>query len=138
MTTAKLPTPIASHNPVVILRHVIKAIEAEPKRYDQMTFLDRRGLEDRDFPRPDEDYPACGTICCVAGWVAILKGQPKLPYGEQEYFAADVLGLDAPEALQLFAADAVPRRDRIGVTRHAKAGIAHIRRFALKKWGVRL
>lgn len=134
MRTRALPKPIKSTNPVVILRHVIKAIEKEPKRYDQSAFFDQQiSPDDRD-----DYFPACGTVCCVAGWVNVLTGQNNLDYSNQEDTARAVLGLTFSEAWEFFAGGAVKSRSTIGARRHAKAGIAHIKRFALKKWGVKL
>lgn len=47
-----------------LLEDVKKAIRAEPKRADMTTFGARRP--------PTDGGPACGTVGCVAGWIALL------------------------------------------------------------------
>lgn len=136
--TAALPKPIKSKNPVVILKHVIKAIEEEPKRYDQGTFIEIKNT--KSTFREDEDFPGCGTICCVAGWTNIIAGRGRLRYSRQERSAQNVLGLTECEADELFDGSAPGIRDRSDVTpeEHAADGIKHIKRFVLKKWGKRI
>lgn len=131
-----LPRPIKSKNPVVILRHVIKAIKAEPKRYDQGTYVELRGsgLYDESY------FPSCGTVCCVAGWVNIIAGKPHTNYTQQATIAADVLGLDDIDEHELFNGSpyGVRRRDDVTPQQHAADGIKHIKRFVLQKWGKKI
>ena len=48
-----------------LVRAVIRAIRAEPKRADITTFYNRR--------HPEDGGPACGTVGCFAGWVCLLR-----------------------------------------------------------------
>ncbi len=130
-----LPKLIKSKNPVVILKAVIKAIEEEPRRYDQGTYINR--IDSQFRQKETSEFPACGTICCVAGWVNTLTNPEPLSYDEQEEAARDTLRLSWDEALELFDGAAVPDRmpGRVGAHRHAKAGVKHIKKFVLEKWG---
>lgn len=136
--TAKLPKPIKSKNPVVILRHVIKAIKEDPKRYDQSTYLNEKDT-DGDY-RPKNYFSQCGTVCCVAGWVNVIAGKNHRNYARQPITAQRVLGLSDEEAMRLFSGSPpeVRRRDQFTARQHAADGIKHIKRFVLKKWGVKL
>lgn len=131
-----LPKPIKSKNPVVILRHVVKLIQEEPKRYNQLFYRSEQG---KDGGEATADYPACGTICCVAGWVNTVTGKQSYPDNEWER-AENTLGLDPDESLELFRSepDDVRPRDQVGAQKHAADGIKHIKRFVLKKWGKKL
>lgn len=50
---------------VKLLRKVAKHILAEPKRFDMSNF--GYGMS------PEEGGPACGTVCCIAGWASVLS-----------------------------------------------------------------
>lgn len=134
---AKLPRPIKSKDPVVILKHVIALIKAEPKRYDQSTYMETPKMH---CARGTEHFPACGTICCVAGWVNIVAGKSDRTYGHQEGLAKGALGLTESEAYELFDGSPPAVRSRAESTprQHAADGIKHIKRFVLKKWGKKI
>lgn len=134
-TQSALPKPIKSKNPVVILKHVIKAIQAEPKRYDQGTFID---IAHEHSGRHRGYFPSCGTVCCVAGWVNVIAGNNWKDYDAQSSVAAKTLGLTWDETDDLFSGDAVGWRSMLGPKKHAAEGIKHIRRFVLKKWGKKI
>lgn len=126
----KMPTRVKSKNPVVILKAVIKAIQEEPKRYDQsIVYVRHNSGSDR---QPDY-FPSCGTVACVAGWVNILTG---VRNKYDVYRAGEKLGLeDTVEMNKLFGIGRVPWRKDMTPEAHAKAGVAHIRRFVKAKWG---
>lgn len=131
-----LPKPIKSKNPVVILRHVIRAIEQEPRRYDQSTYVERRSGTFRD----DDYFPECGTVCCVAGWVNVIAGKPYTNYDKQADTAQQVLHLSGEEAHALFTGNpsGVTLRRRTTAKQHAAEGVKHIKRFVLQKWGQKI
>jgi hypothetical protein len=132
-----------------LLAAVCKAILAEPKRYNQTiwfeTLSDEReshtiemryarwnpAAERRErarFARKQQEFPACGTVACVAGWVLALQ-RGRLPHDQHsvELPAKRILGLNSAQAFQLFTSDAV--RGRPGTPRYAKAGVRHIQKF---------
>lgn len=120
--TKALPKSKAK-NAYDLLSEVVAIVLAEPKRYDQARFIERRADGDT-VPR---GFPACGTVGCVAGWIVTLKGPPTFEYKDVERLAQDILGptLDTSD---LFFGGALP--GTAGQTKaHAKAGAAHIRAF---------
>jgi hypothetical protein len=133
-----LPKPIRSKNPVVILKHVIKVIREEPRRYNQGTW--RTTTRSKDAVLHNSDYfPKCGTVCCVAGWVNHLTGQRAHGFGNSGA-ARKTLGLTLEEARALFDGEphGVQSRWRVDAHTHANQGIKHIKRFVLKKWGKKI
>lgn len=108
-----------------LLSEVIALIRAEPKRYNQNRFIGRQG--EAPTGAAPIGYPACGTVGCVAGWVATLKSPGGFSYGATESIARRVLGLDYVVAEQLFAGGIVPGEPQ--TVAHARHGAAHIRRF---------
>lgn len=120
-----------------LLSEIRTLILKEPKRYNQGFWLTRQ-REDR-FPEL-MDYPACGTIGCVAGWVQQLVAPRKSIMEADEtgfrtfrapVIATNVLGLTETQADELFAGSAAGSTR--GQTRqHAIRGAAHIRRFQKK------
>ena len=55
---------------VKLLRRVRDHILADPRRYDQSTFIRTRSGSYRTYA--NTDWPACGTAACIAGWTVIL------------------------------------------------------------------
>lgn len=140
---APLPR-VRTTDPVKILQAVINVIREEPLRYDQSVVVtkDYYGLK-----------PACGTVCCVGGWVNVLtRASAASPVSLSLQRAGRVLKLTDDEEGQLF--DSEPSLDPQGYSQkprpwtrldtkaaarqHMQAGVRHIKAFALKKWGVRL
>jgi hypothetical protein len=119
-----LPTSRAK-NAYDLLTEVKELILADPRRYDQGTYIERHGGVKN--ARVIIEYPPCGTVGCVAGWVATLKRGRRFTYGTAGPIAEDILGLDQIQANDLFSGDAAPypaqTRD------HAKAGARHITAF---------
>jgi len=70
MSTRTLtPVPRYTGRTVLGLLNAVKrAIREEPKRVDMSLFCDTRSKSDGG--------PACGTVGCFAGWVAILGRRP--------------------------------------------------------------
>ena len=135
---SRAPKPIPytdSKDPVVILSHVARAILDEPKRYDQTVWRAKK-----DDPTDDvydyilaSRYPACGTICCVAGWVCEVTKTPVRRVASVSAQAAHALGLDYWSARGLFDGGEVD--GMLGSRQHAKNGVEHIRKFAKDTWG---
>lgn len=129
-------------DPVKILQAVINVIREEPLRYDQSVVVtkDYYGLK-----------PACGTVCCVGGWINVLtraSAASRVSHNLQR--AGRILKLTDEEEGQLFSSEPVldPQgyinnqwvryATRTAARQHMQAGVRHIKAFALQKWGVRL
>lgn len=98
-----------------LLSEVRALILAEPKRYDQARWISHGS---------GDNYPRCGTIGCVAGWVDTLKPSRGRHVVDR---ASAVLGLDYWKSSELFDGAAASGNGQ--TVRHAKLGAAHIRRF---------
>lgn len=85
-----------------LLSEIRKLIIEEPKRYDQNSW------STSVFVNPDA-LPACGTVCCVAGWVKTLKdtANPTAAGMRVGEIAGDILGLDHKQRYELFRHNAV-------------------------------
>lgn len=106
-----------------LLSEVRKIILEEPKRYHQSEWHANGDYAAYLYGR---NIPACGTVCCVGGWIEVLKNEP----------APRVLGMDRDLLwVELFASSLV-KRDRgetpAAIRAHAKAGAAHIAKFQKK------
>lgn len=121
-----------------LLGEIQKLITDEPRRYDQTTYkADVSTL-------PSYRQPACGTVCCIAGWVDTLKfarpisAKQNAPYGfdDSPIFkrGKKVLGLSFEQAEELFDAEAAGSDFEVllGSAEHAERGVAHIERFRQK------
>lgn len=139
---AKDKMPVSRAKTAYGLLSEIKAlILEEPKRYNQSTW--------RLVSSP-EHMPACGTVCCVGGWIDTLKFKRPIPrirdggFVESPVFKRGrrVLGLTPSQAAELFDAHAiayvlglpsysihVPAQ---GTHAYAQAGAEHITRFQKK------
>jgi hypothetical protein len=124
-TTTKLPPRSKATTAYALLSEVRRLILAEPKRYHQGRFIVRKGDEENEFDRVK--MPACGTVGCVAGWVATLKGPANFSYGRASGIARRILGISAMDAWEFFGGAAVDGRPQ--TKRYAQAGAAHIARF---------
>ena len=112
-----------------LLSEVRRAILDEPKRYNQEFFISRKS-EGNDG---DDAFPTCGTIGCVAGWIATLTSRKLMSEAEVEHRAVRLLGDDVPHET-LFRGDAIQESvGRPGTPRYARAGADHILKFQ-KKW----
>lgn len=128
MKTTKTPTSKAA-NAYELLSEVRALILAEPRRYNQYRFISR-GKSSRPSAHAPQGYPRCGTVGCVAGWVATLKHPHKFSYGQAEGIATDLLGLTVWTAARLFSPLAVPGDEQ--TAEHAEAGAKHIAEFQEK------
>ena len=151
---AKNVMPVSSAtNAYELLNEIATLIVEEPKRYNQYTWKELIANV------PEHIAPACGTVCCVAGWVDTLKNpepiDAKLLYAEKtnhwfdvKYSASAILGISPEQAEVLFDGNAAGDRDpdnyviededdhwdEVGryeydLAGHAERGAAHIRRF---------
>lgn len=124
--------------PIAILKAVVKAIREEPKRYDQSDWVETwtpRTTKRYGEPKP-ESFPTCGTIGCVAGWVATLTRPKRERYTRSsmvERRARKALKLDQYEAGVLFEGDAV--HGNVGTREYVERGVAHIERFMREHMG---
>lgn len=61
---------------ISILRDVEKIILAEPKRVDMGCWIAKREMIGMGLVYPSIDrynFPPCGTVACIAGWIAELN-----------------------------------------------------------------
>lgn len=127
MATKKTPLPTSkAKNAFDLLSDVCKVITEEPKRFNQHVFLYTKSARgDKTICAP-KGLPLCGTVGCVAGWIATLKGK-RPRYSDTPRVARTILGLTDNQSSHLFwyaaAGDKVQTRD------HTKAGVKHIRAF---------
>lgn len=107
-----------------LLSEIRKLILEEPKRYDQSSFV--------PIASSRANRPACGTVCCVAGWATALKNPALLNDSIQtSRFARYILGLELSQHAELVNPDAAGPCDA-RPSLHAKRGAAHIARFQKK------
>ena len=104
---------------------------AEPKRIQMGIYLHQQGV-DAD---PDDYYPACGTVGCIAGWTCILKSLGWL--GSIWGPAMELLGLNLDQANELFHDESLCAAPDQQTKAHAKAVAKHIHRFQ-KKYAAQL
>jgi hypothetical protein len=87
-----------------LLTQVRELILEEPLRYNQEVWLKKKGVDYR------HQFPACGTVGCVAGWVVALVRPGGSAYDVDVNVAAKhILGLGWAPAAELFDGDAVDR-----------------------------
>lgn len=139
MSSTKIPRSKAK-TAYGLLSEVRRLILEEPKRYNQRWWIAR--LDGKNgalyLSREQDDIvPACGTVACVAGWVATLKVGNRFTADMAEYVATQKLGLDSDQALELFKESAVPMNLTPQTEAYAKAGAAHIASFQ-KKYAAQL
>lgn len=131
----KLIPKSKAKNAYDLLSEVRALILAEPKRYDQGMYLLRGQAELNEWGRK---APDCGTVACVAGWVATLKQPERLTAVNADDRAKKVLGLDWDQAAQLFSGGAlIYAKARVQTLGYAREGAAHIRRFQ-RAWASQL
>lgn len=134
MTTKALPKSKAK-TAYGLLSEVRRLILAEPKRYDQTTYVARVGGAGRsaDLDAIGLKRPDCGTVGCVAGWVATLKAERAFASELTGLVAANILGLDQEQRGELFRGNALGNIKASKQTkRYAVAGAAHIAKFQEK------
>ncbi len=134
--TSPLPTTRAK-TAYGLLSDVRRLILEEPRRYCQERYICRvggkRGADVIGRPNWFDGYtlraPACGTVGCVAGWVATLLRGDKFHYDTTSDIARKALGLDTGQASELFDSDAFHTTAMPQTKRYARAGAKHIQRF---------
>lgn len=127
----KLTGPTTAYK---LLDKVCAVITEEPKRYQQEAWIRKAS----DVAKP----PACGTVCCVAGWIETLRSSPrrtKRLAGEWRMdaggwqiaaMASETLGLKPDETCDLFAGAALHNCPHPpGTVAYARAGVKRIRAF---------
>lgn len=130
-----LPPRTRAKTPIAILKAVVKAIRAEPRRYDQGDWLDVWKPGDdvrRGWPKP-ATMPTCGTVGCVAGWVATLTRPKRERYPRHSTVlkrAIRALRLEDWQAGELFEGQAVAGTP--GTAAYVEAGVQHIEAFMRK------
>jgi hypothetical protein len=88
-----------------LLRKVAQHILEEPNRYDQETFL-KISHAGEEYLGPSElidKFPACGTVGCIAGWVAALTAKNPKRLKDVQRFADKTLGITSDQSQRLFA-----------------------------------
>lgn len=109
-----------------LLSEIAALIVEEPKRYNQHDTLDIRGRK-QGLSLGYAEYPNCGTVGCVAGWVAALISPRPSRVQDVLGYAGRVLGLSVRQQDCLVSANAAgPERQTVA---HAQRGVEHIRRF---------
>jgi hypothetical protein len=128
---AKVKLPISRAKTAYgLLSEVCALITEEPLRYNQGDWIALAG-DDSAINLPAEKYPSCGTVGCVAGWVATLKHpEATRRWWSVEPIAMRALGLDSEKAFELFNSEAVKGRGQTAA--HARSGVKHIRKFQKK------
>ena len=107
-----------------LLTEVKRLILKEPKRYDQTLWIVGRTGGDHLV---DRSFPACDTVGCVFGWVAMLKGPLKFEFDETYSIARKILGLTEGQTYKLVHPSAAKHPPQTKA--HAQSGARHITRF---------
>lgn len=136
MPAPRLTGPTTAYD---LLTRIRELITEEPRRYNQDDWI--------KLVEKAPDAPACGTVCCVAGWVQTLRSSPVEAITLRNVWQADTnrlaisaqraLGLTMPQARILFDGSAVAKlayRDKVrqpdkGTPEYAAFGVRHIRNF---------
>lgn len=123
----ELPKSTAT-NAYELLDEVKALILAEPRRYNQRTWV-ALGKHGPDYNGAPMGFPACGTVCCIAGWIVMLKHGLDFYALETPDIACDILGVDEDAAMRLFSADGFIVDGFPQTLAHAESGAAHITYF---------
>lgn len=128
---------IRAKTPIGILKAVVRLIREEPRRYDQGDYIFQGNPKNGDRTAAGAPLPPCGTVCCVAGWVAVGKreGNRISPYSNAHDQAQEILGLTGDQAWDLFSSEAIPSNLKEGTKAYVKAGVRHIERFMRAELG---
>jgi hypothetical protein len=119
-----------------LLGEIERIILEEPKRYNQHETLllekrDGDGTSDGLYEEEKVEYPSCGTIGCVAGWVVALKRRRPERVPDVIAVADEILGLRDYQSSELFSSYAAGvGKPQTGA--HARGGAKHIRKFRRK------
>lgn len=119
-----------------LLSEIAKLAFEEPKRIRMGLWKQSRGVNLNQHPDIGVDeWPGCGSIGCVGGWVDYLR--PTDTGITVMLRAGRVLGLSDLQAEALFEPNNLMDANNQGTTAHARKVIAHIRRFQ-KKYAAQL
>src|SRR5678815_3817725 len=138
MARAAVPKSTAK-NAYELFEDVCKVILEEPKRYNQSTWVEQLRVH-ADVDRKEE-FAACGTMACIAGWMAILKrGRTVFRNNVEIADKAHRLvnpSYDAPFEVvrgldDLFNGGLIDPDIDPGTKRYAQAGVREIKRFMKK------
>lgn len=92
-----------------LLKRIKAHILKEPKRLDMNLLVDIKHNETIGYELPntkDRQWPACGTVGCIAGWAVLLSGGKPITCGSEEGWwekGAKLLGLNTAMANRLFS-----------------------------------
>mgnify|MGYP001604603427 CR=1 FL=1 len=114
-------------NAYELLTEVEKLILDEPLRYDQTSYIARVDGFGGALGIDVESTPECGTVGCVAGWVATLKRGTAFTYEQCPGIAAEILGIDGSQVHELFGMQKAAGRAQ--TPEHARSGATLIRAF---------
>jgi hypothetical protein len=121
-----------------LLSEIRKLILEEPKRYDQENTLNT-GRDAKEIY--GALAPSCGTVGCVAGWVAALKAPRRVNHEDPLDVADEILGLGDNDinCWELFDGDKAGVRwiTEKSIAKHAERGAEHIAKFQ-KKYAAQL
>lgn len=139
MKTEKLPTSRAK-TAYGILSEVRRLILKQPLRYTQQRYIARLGSNGHDVDPIGPTHtvvvaPPCGTVGCVAGWIATLARGNNFKYSDTPKIAEEVLGMSYVETEELFSGRAVSGTPQ--TLDHAERGAKHIAAFQ-KKYSTKL
>lgn len=66
---------------IKILKYLKDHFREEPRRLYMHTWSVKRGKDYGGAMIPDDiDFPPCGTVGCIAGWICMLYGEKKEPH----------------------------------------------------------
>lgn len=122
-----------------LLGRVCKAIEAEPRSYDQSLWVINRELMNEPgglYVRPKRLQPPCGTSFCIAGHI-VAQHDGFAPAANAGYGcrsrAIDILGFDDDPPEGFFFAHALGiRTPPAGTVAYARLGVKLVRAFMRK------
>lgn len=139
MSTTALPKSKAK-TAYGLLSEIRKIILDEPKRYSQYTLIQFGEPGEEDDLEGDYcyDFPSCGTIGCVAGWVYALKNpraRIRFAIDEPLEFVVNKLKLTEDQSNELFSGTVVSGFPQ--TQDHAINGAEHIAKFQ-KKYAAQL
>jgi hypothetical protein len=96
---------------VRLLREVAKHVVGDPKRLVMDIYLWReKDVPDNRFPAWKPQFPECGTIGCIAGWVVTLSRKIKVPYQQVRKQAGFLLRVNSEQACNLFFPSCWPEK----------------------------
>lgn len=104
---------------------VARHIEEDPLRYDQSTW----GWEGARYRK----MPACGTVCCRAGWIVALHDGPAALKDDRVHISSRsdlILGLDGDETAEIYYNGERLIQFEQGTKAYAQAGAAGLRDWA--------